>query len=124
MNKVGGGLSVSHLTPSPFQTPKDSQQHTGWIVCLVAVAFPYHSWVCPVSLATSLCLNLPWQHSFVIADMTCPMDVAFHYVSSQRITGILGFVRHPRMAALRILLKWGCQEVVTVNKGMVMYAAL
>ena len=39
----------------------------------------------------------------VIADMTCPMDVEFHYVSSQRITGILGSVRHPRMAALRPL---------------------
>ena len=37
----------------------------------------------------------------VIADMTCPMNVEFYYVSSQHITEILGFDRHPRMAALR-----------------------
>ena len=60
----------------------------------------------------------------VIADMTCPMDVEFHYVSSQRITGILGSVRHPRMAALRPPLKRGCQEVVPTNKGTAVYAAL
>ena len=54
--------------------------------------------------------------------MTCPMDVEFHYVSSQRITGILGFVRHPRMAAYRP--PWGCQEVVSVNKGTAVFAAL
>ena len=47
----------------------------------------------------------------VIADMTCPMNVESHYVSSQRITEILGFDRHPRMAALRRPLKRGCQDV-------------
>ena len=60
----------------------------------------------------------------VIADMTCPMDVESHYVSSQRIPGILGFVRHPRMAALRPPLKRGCQEVVPVNKGTAVPTAL
>ena len=79
---------------------------------LAVVMLTHHSWVCPVSLATSLCLNLPWQHSFVIADMTCPMNVESHYVSLQHITEILGFDRHLRMAALRPPLKRGCQEVV------------
>ena len=60
----------------------------------------------------------------VIADMTCPMDVEFYYVSSQCITGILGSVRHPRMAAYRPPLKRGCQEVVPVNKGTVVPTAL
>ncbi len=60
----------------------------------------------------------------VIADMTCPMDVEFHCVSSQRITEILGSVRHLRMAALRPPLKRGCQEVISVNKGMAVLTAL
>ena len=60
----------------------------------------------------------------VIADMTCPMNVEFYYVSSQRITRILGFDRHPRMAALRPPLKRGCQEVVPQNNGTAAYAAL
>ncbi len=54
---------MSHLTPSLFQIPNDSQQHIGWIVCLVAGVFTYHNWVCPVSLAKSPCLNLPHSSS-------------------------------------------------------------
>ena len=60
----------------------------------------------------------------VIADMTCPMDVEFHYVSSQCITETLGFVGHLRMAALRPPLKRGCQEVVPQNNGTAAFAAL
>ncbi len=59
-----------------------------------------------------------------MADMTCPMDVGFHYVFSRRITGTLGSVRHPWMAALRPPLKRGCQEVVPQNNGTAAFAAL
>ena len=44
-----------------YNRPNSSQQHTGWIVCLAAGVFMHRSWVLPVSLATSPCLNLPWQ---------------------------------------------------------------
>ncbi len=60
----------------------------------------------------------------VIADMTCPMNVEFHYVSSQRITETLGFDRHPWMAALRPPLKRGCQEVVPPSNGTAAFVAL